>query len=51
MPQSEIARNNLHPMDSTEWWRVPSTDPMARILDLLEDVIISVGHKQRIVPV
>jgi len=26
MPQSETARNNLHPMDSTEWWRVPATD-------------------------
>ena len=51
MSQSETARNNLHPMDSTEWWRVPSTDPLARILDIFEDVIISVGRKQRIVPV
>jgi hypothetical protein len=50
MPLSEIARNDLHTTDSTEWWRVRSTDPLARILDLLEDVIISVGRKQRIVP-
>jgi hypothetical protein len=49
--QSETARNNLHSMDSTEWWRVPSTDPLARILDVFEGVIISVGGKQRIVPV
>ena len=49
MPQSEIARNNLHPMESTESWRGPSTDPLSGILDLFEDVIISVGRKQRIV--
>jgi len=30
---------------------LPSTDPLARILDLFEDVIISVGRKQRIVSV
>ena len=50
MPHSEIARDNPHPMDSTEWWRVPSTGLFAGILDLFEDVIISVGRKQRIVP-
>jgi hypothetical protein len=32
-------------MDSTEWWRVPSTDPLARILGVFKDVIISVGRK------
>jgi len=37
MPQSETARNNLNPMDSTEWWRVPATDPLARILDVFEN--------------
>jgi len=51
MQQSETARNNLHPMDSTEWRRVLSTDFLARILDVFEEVIISVGRKQRIVPV
>jgi hypothetical protein len=50
MQHSEIARNNLHPMDSKEC-RVFSTDPLAKPLDLFEDVIISVGRKQRIVPV
>ena len=30
MSQSETARNNLHPMDSTEWWRVPATDPFGK---------------------
>src|SRR5271169_2222941 len=49
MPQSEIARNNLHPMDSTECRRVPSNEALARILDLVEDAIISVGREQRIV--
>jgi hypothetical protein len=51
MSQWETARNNLHPMDSTEWWQVPATDSLARILDVFEGVIISVGGKQRIVPV
>ena len=49
MPQSEIARKHLHPMDSTAW-RLPAlTDTLARILDLVEDAIICVDREQEIV--
>ena len=49
MPQSEIARKHLHPMDSTEWRLPASTGTLARILDLVEDAIISVNREQQIV--
>ena len=49
MPQSEIARKHLHPMDSTAWRLPASTDTLARILDLVEDAIISVDREQQIV--
>ena len=49
MPQSEIARKTLHPMNSTEWQLPASRDTLARILDLVEDAIISVDREQQIV--
>ena len=49
MPQSEIARKTLHPMNSTEWQLPASRDTLARILDLVEDAISCVDREQQIV--
>ena len=49
MSQSDIARVNVHPMDSAERLLLISTDTLATILDLIEDAIVSVDHGRRIV--
>jgi len=49
MPQSDRARKNQLPIDSTEWQLPVSIGPLAMILDLVKDAIISVDREGRIV--